>query len=45
MNNMDEVLRNDRQKYYAQVEEHFVNAVDIGEEYEIIAVWEELPVT
>lgn len=45
LNNMDEVLRNDRQKYYTQVEEHFVNAVDIGEEYEIIAVWEELPVT
>ena len=45
LNNMDEVLRNDRQKYYAQVEEHFVNAVDIGEEYEIIAVREELPVT
>lgn len=44
LNNMDEVLRDERQKYYAQVEEHFVNAVDIGEEYEINAVWEEVPV-
>lgn len=37
LNNMDEILRNDRSKYYSQVETYFSEAVAIGEDYEIIA--------
>ena len=44
LNNMDEILRNERQKYYQQVEEHFSNVVDIGENYEINVFWHEEPV-
>lgn len=44
LNNMDEILRNERQKYYAQVEDHFSNVVDIGENYEINMFWNEDPV-
>ena len=44
LNNMDEILRNERQKYYPQVERHFSNATEIGEDYEINKVWEERPV-
>ena len=44
LNNMDEILRNERQKYYRQVEEHFSNAVDIGENYEVNIFWNEEPV-
>lgn len=44
LNNMDEVLRNERQKYYSQVEEYFLNAAEIGEDYEINKTWEERPV-
>ena len=44
LNNMDEILRNERQKYYSQVKEHFLNATDIGDDYEINKVWEEMPV-
>lgn len=42
LNNMDEILRNERQKYYSQVKEHFLNATDIGDDYEINKVWEEM---
>lgn len=44
LNNMDEILRNERQKYYPQVERHFSNATEIGEDYEINKFWEERPV-
>lgn len=44
LNNMDELLRNERQKYYQQVEGHFLNATEIGEDYEINKIWEERPV-
>lgn len=44
INNMDELLRNERQKYYQQVEGHFLNATEIGEDYEINKIWEERPV-
>lgn len=44
LNNMDEILRNERGKYYTQIQDHFRNAVDIGEEYEIEENWEERPV-
>ena len=44
LNNMDEMLRNERQKFYQQVEEHFKNATDIGEDYEVIERWNETPV-
>ena len=44
LNNMDEVLRNDRPKYYTQIEEHFAGAVSIGDDYEINTTWEEQPV-
>lgn len=44
LNNMDEVLRNEREKYYAQVQTHFQDVVDIGEEYEIEEIWDERPV-
>ena len=33
LNNMDEILRNERQKYYSQVEEYFSNVAEIGEDY------------
>lgn len=42
--NMDEILRNERTKYYAQVDEHFSNAIEIGEDYEINKIWKEMPV-
>ena len=41
LNNMDEVLRNDRPKYSTQIEEHFAGAVSIGYDYEINTTWEE----
>ncbi|MDE7325959.1 MAG: hypothetical protein K2N63_06770, partial [Lachnospiraceae bacterium] len=44
LNNMDEILRNERQKYYSQVEEHFSNATEIGEDYDINKIWKETPV-
>lgn len=44
LNNLDERLRDERQKYYPQVEEYFSNAIEIGEDYEIIEDWEEGPV-
>lgn len=44
LNNMDEILRNERQKYHSQVEQHFLNATEIGDDYEINKVWEEMPV-
>ena len=44
LNNMDEILRNERQKYYSQVEEYFSNVAEIGEDYEINKAWEERPV-
>lgn len=44
LNNMDEILRNERQKYYQQVQEYFLGAVDIGEDYEINRAWDERPV-
>ena len=44
LNNMDEILRNERQKYYSQVKEHFLNATDYGDDYEINKFWEEMPV-
>ena len=44
LNNMDEILRDERKKYYAQVEEYFSNAAKIGDDYEINKTWEEQPV-
>ena len=44
LNNMDEILRNERQKYYPQVEEYFSNVIEIGEDYEIDKIWDERPV-
>ena len=44
LNNMDEIHRNEREKYYNQVQTHFQYVVDIGEEYEIEETWEERPV-
>lgn len=44
LNNMDEILRNERQKYYSQVEEYFSNVIEIGEGYEIEENWDESPV-
>jgi hypothetical protein len=44
LNNMDEMLRNERKKYYLQVEEYFSNVTEIGENYEINQDWEEEPV-
>lgn len=44
LNNMDEILRKERQKFYSQVDEHFMRTTEIGEDYEINAVWEERPV-
>lgn len=44
LNNMDEILRNERQKYYSQVEEHFSNTTEIGEDYDINKIWKEMPV-
>lgn len=44
LNNMDELLRNERTKYYAQVYEHFRHTIEIGEDYEIRKEWDERPV-
>lgn len=44
INNMDEMLRNERQKYYRQAEEYFLNATEIGDDYEIVEIWDERPV-
>ena len=44
LNNMDEILRNERQNYYRQVEEYFLNATEIGDDYEIVRIWDERPV-
>ena len=44
LNNMDQILRNERQKYYLQVERYFAHTTIIGEEYEVIRNWEECPV-
>lgn len=44
LNNMDEILREERQKYYSQVEDHFSNTTEIGEDYVINTIWEETPV-
>lgn len=44
LNNMDEILRNERQKYYPQVEEYFSSVIEIGEDYEIDKIWDERPV-
>ena len=40
--NMDEILRNERPKYYAQVDEYFSNATEIGEDYEINKIWDDV---
>jgi len=44
LNNMDEILRSERQKYYPQVEEYFSSVIEIGEDYEIDKIWDERPV-
>lgn len=44
LNNMDEMLRDERQKYYRQVADHFAAATEIGDDYEICRLWEERPV-
>lgn len=44
LNNMDEILRNERQKYYPQVEEYFSSVIEIGEDYEINKIWDDRPV-
>lgn len=44
LNNMDEILRNERQKYYPQVEEYFSSVIEIGEDYEIDKIWDDRPV-
>ena len=44
LNNMDEILHDERHKYYSQVEDHFRNALTIGEDYEINSAWDEGPV-
>lgn len=44
LNNMDEILRDERQKYYPQIEEYFSNVIDIGEDYEISEIWDDRPV-
>lgn len=44
LNNMDEILRNERQKYYSQVDGYFRKTISIGEEYEIIKEWSERPI-
>lgn len=44
LNNMDEILRNERQKYYPQVEEYFSKVIEIGEDYEIDKTWDDRPV-
>lgn len=44
LNNMDEILRNERQKYYPQVEEYFSSVIEIGENYEISKIWDDSPV-
>ena len=44
LNNMDKILRDERQKYYSQVEEYFANAIEVGEDYEFNKTWEERPV-
>ncbi len=44
LNNMDEILRNEREEYYTQVQTHFQDIVDVGEEYEIEEIWVERPV-
>lgn len=44
LNNMDEILRDERQKYYPQIEEYFSNVIDIGENYEISEIWDDRPV-
>ena len=44
LNNMDEILRNERTKYYQQVQDYFSNSIEIGEDYEINKIWEERPV-
>ena len=41
---MDEILRNEREEYYTQVQTHFQDIVDVGEEYEIEEIWVERPV-
>ena len=44
LNNMDEILRNERTKYYQQVQDHFSDSTEIGEDYEINKIWDERPV-
>lgn len=44
LNNMDEILRNERQEYYPQVEEYFSGVIEIGEDYEIDKIWDDMPV-
>lgn len=44
LNNMDDILRDERKRYYEQVECHFANSVSIGEDYEINTIWDERPV-
>ena len=44
LNNMDEILRNERQKYYPQGEEYFSSVIEIGENYEISKIWDDSPV-
>ena len=44
LNNMDEILRNERQKYYPQIEEFFLSVIEIGEDYEIDKIWNDRPV-
>lgn len=44
LNNMDELLRNERDKYYAQVQSFFKDAIDVGDDYEIVEEWNEEPV-
>lgn len=44
LNNIDEILREERQKYYSQVEEYFLHATEIGEDYVINKIWEGRPI-
>ena len=41
LNNMDEILRGERSKYFNQVRDYFSNAIEIGEEYEVESNWDE----
>lgn len=44
LNNMDEVLRNERTKYYSQVSAYFEDSIEIGEVYELEEDFDNQPV-